>query len=146
MRGKEQPSKEIFWIYPCRVGLSRKNSKFSSSGQGWWEKSQNLPRQGTPSEAKSGFQTRGILARPRPVRPYPAKGCLGEKMPGLTDTCGLNFRPQVSVVFRKKNFRTMTATPFHILLELIVLSYYFRLISSFNFWWIDFFYLRYKSN
>ena len=33
---------------------------------------------------KSGFQTRGILVSPCPALTFPAKGCLGKKMPGLT--------------------------------------------------------------
>ena len=63
--------------------MARKNLKFSSPGKGWREKSQNFPRRGRVGEEKSGFQTRGILAIPRPVPPYPAKGCLGKKTPGL---------------------------------------------------------------
>ena len=42
--------------------------------------SNSLP--GHPGEVKSGFQTRGILTIPRPVPPYPAKGCLGDKNAG----------------------------------------------------------------
>ena len=38
-----------------------------------------IPCRGTPDEEKSGFQTREILAVPRPVSQYPAKRCLGEK-------------------------------------------------------------------
>ena len=62
--------------------MARKKSKFSSPGKGWREKSQNFPRRGRVGEEKSGFQTRGILAIPRPVPPYPAKGCLGKKNAG----------------------------------------------------------------
>ena len=49
-----------------------------------------IHRRGTPGKAKSGFQTRLILTRPRPVPPYPAKGCLGEKMPGLSSHVSTN--------------------------------------------------------
>ena len=40
MSGEEQPSEDKF---KNRVGYDRKKSKFSSPGQGWWEKNQNFP-------------------------------------------------------------------------------------------------------
>ena len=45
----------------------------------WWEKSKNFPRRCTPGEENIDFQTRGIL-----VPPFPTKGCLGKKTPGLS--------------------------------------------------------------
>ena len=100
MCGEEQPCEEIFWIYPrCgRVGekkvkiflagpgLARKKSKFYLLGpvlsrQNVQIPCQNepIPHHGCPGEVKSGFQTQGILAGPRPSRQRLSR----EKTPGL---------------------------------------------------------------
>ena len=75
--------------------VARKKSRFSSPGKGFLEKSQNFPHRSGVGEEKSGFQTWVILAIPRPVPQYPAKGCLGKNAWPYYQPC----RPQCALTF-----------------------------------------------